>query len=434
MGRRARPPVYYRHKGPKGLYYAHTRINGQRVSLGRYGSPESYAEYERVIIEWRRDQIARQKKPGQVNAARLTVADLIARFLVHAENHFRWPDGTVGSDHDNFVQACRPLAKLYGHILARDFGPLALKAVRQKMIESGWSRGVINHSISRIRHIFKWAESEELLPAATYHSLQTVAGLRYGLARETKAVLPVPEEVLARTLPLLFPIVRAMVEFQLFTGARPGEIIGLRPRDFDRSGKVELMPGFLTDTGSAIWSVRLEHHKTLHRGHHRVLLVGPKAQAAIAPQLEGRDSNAFLFSPQEAIAWWQAEKRKRRQSKVQPSQKDRRKRKAFRLPGPHYAVHSYCRAVRYAIEKANTGVACEPCKKLKPKERCKDCKSRAIPLWHPYQLRHNAATRLVEQFGWDVARIVLGHREVSTTRIYALDDIKKAAEAMAKSG
>jgi integrase len=140
--------------------------------------------------------------------------------------------------------------------------------------------------------------------------------------------------MLTRTLPVLYPIMRAMVAFQLFTGARPGEIIRLRPRDFDRSGKVELMPGFHTDTGTSIWSVRLEHHKTIHRGHHRVLLVGPMAQEAIALLLEGRDPNAFLFSPQEAMTWWQGEKRKRRRSKVQPSQKDRRKQKTYKLPAP----------------------------------------------------------------------------------------------------
>jgi hypothetical protein len=40
----------------------------------------------------------------------------------------------------------------------------------------------------------------------------------------------------------------------------------------------------------------------------------------------------------------------------------------------------------------------------------------------------------IEQVGWDGARIMLGHRQVSTTRIYALDYVKKAAEAMAKCG
>ena len=43
-------------------------------------------------------------------------------------------------------------------------------------------------------------------------------------------------------------------------------------------------------------------------------------------------------------------------------------------------------------------------KALGPAERCAACKT-AIPHWHPYQLRHNATTRLVQQFGWDVARM-----------------------------
>ncbi len=434
MGRNAKPPVYYRQKGPNGVFYARTRVNGQGISLGHYGSPESYAEYEQIIINWRRAQTAKQRKPSSANAASLTVADLIARFLVHAESYYRRPDGSIGSEVTSYAQACRPLARLYGRTLAKDFGPLALKSLRQTFIDADRSRGFINQLTNRIRHVFKWGESEELLPPATFHSLETVAGLRYGHARESKGVLPVQEDVLARTLPYLGPVVRAMVEFQLYTGARPGEMLSLRPRDFDRSGKVELTPGFATDTGTSIWSVRLEHHKNRHRGHYRVLLIGPKAQAVITPLMEGRDPDACLFSPQEAMAWWYAEKRKRRKSKVQPSQIDRRKRTAFKLAGPHYTNHSYTRAVKYAIRRANTAAACESCKPLNPAERCSNCKARAIPAWHPYQLRHNAATRLVEQFGWDVARIVLGHRQVSTTRIYALDDVKKAAEAMAKCG
>ena len=52
----------------------------------------------------------------------------------------------------------------------------------------------------------------------------------------------------------------------------------------------------------------------------------------------------------------------------------------------------------------------------------------------PNQLRHNAATRLVDQFGWDTARIVLGHTSVSTTRIYAVDNFTRAALAVGQSG
>ena len=46
----------------------------------------------------------------------------------------------------------------------------------------------------------------------------------------------------------------------------------------------------------------------------------------------------------------------------------------------------------------------------------------------------NAATRIVAEFGWDTARIILGHHTLSATRIYAENDVKRAAEAMAKLG
>lgn len=434
MARTPKPPTYRRRRGTKGVFYAVIRVNGKELSLGRYGSPESYAGFERIVSEWRQAQLkARQAEiPSQTSF--LTVADLVARFMAHAEQKYRRADGSPSPEVACFAASFRPLAKHHGHTLVKDFGPLALKAVRQKMLEMDWSRTEINRRVSRIRMMFKWGESEELIPASTYHALQTVSGLRIGEAREGQPVLPVPESVLAVTLPLLPTVVKAIAEFQLLTAARPGEVLTLRVRDIDRSGKVEFAPGFVVETGATIWSVRLERHKNAHRGQQRILLIGPKAQAVIAPLLLGKGPDEYIFSPQESMAHWYAEKRRNRKTKVQPSQFDRRRPVATKLPGPHYTPNSYCRAVKYAIEKANRAAACETCQKVKAAERCAACKAKVIPSWHPYQLRHNAATRLVQQFGWDIARMVLGHRQISTTQIYALDDIKKAAEAMSKAG
>jgi integrase len=61
-------------------------------------------------------------------------------------------------------------------------------------------------------------------------------------------------------------------------------------------------------------------------------------------------------------------------------------------------------------------------------------KPSAIPLWHPNQLRHNAATRLRREFGLDVARAVLGHSSPAVTEVYAELDGAKAAEAMERVG
>lgn len=77
--------------------------------------------------------------------------------------------------------AARPLLKLYGSTLVREFGPLALKAVRQHMIEvEDLCRQVTNSRVNRIKRIIKWAVSEELAPPGAYEALRAVSGLRYG--------------------------------------------------------------------------------------------------------------------------------------------------------------------------------------------------------------------------------------------------------------
>ena len=92
--------------------------------------------------------------------------------------------------------ALRPVRKLYGRTLVRNFGPLALKAVRQHMIdEEDLCRGVINNRTNRIKRVFKWAVSEQFAPPGPYEALRSVAGLSYGRteAREAEPVKPVPE-------------------------------------------------------------------------------------------------------------------------------------------------------------------------------------------------------------------------------------------------
>jgi hypothetical protein len=70
--------------------------------------------------------------------------------------------------------------KLYGSTPVGDFGPFALKAVRQGMIGDGLSRTGINHAINRLRQIFKWGVENEMVAPTVLHGLQAVGGLRYG--------------------------------------------------------------------------------------------------------------------------------------------------------------------------------------------------------------------------------------------------------------
>jgi hypothetical protein len=83
-----------------------------------------------------------------VDPRQITVVEVITRFWEYTQQYYRRTDGTPTSEPNYIRQAIRLLNDLYGNTLATDFGPLALKAVRQKMIEKGWCRTNINKMIS----------------------------------------------------------------------------------------------------------------------------------------------------------------------------------------------------------------------------------------------------------------------------------------------
>ncbi|MBI3836604.1 MAG: hypothetical protein HY288_01550 [Planctomycetia bacterium] len=147
-------------------------------------------------------------------------------FLRNAQGYYRGPQGKQTTEVANFKPVIRRLKSLYGRTRAADFGPLALKAVRQAMIDDGLARRTINHTMNRIRRIFKWATENQLLEPSALHGLRAVAGLRYGRsgARETEAVKRVHETFVEAVLPHVSPQVAAMLQLQRVTGMRSGEV------------------------------------------------------------------------------------------------------------------------------------------------------------------------------------------------------------------
>jgi integrase len=194
-----------------------------------------------------------------------------------------------------------------------------------------------------------------------------------------------------------------MVMMQLETGMRPGELVTMRPCDIDMSG--------------ATWLYRPPQHKTLHHGHDRIIAIGPRGQELVKRHLSA-NLEAPLFSPHKLMEERAAAMRAERKTPVQPSQQDRRKRHPKKQRGNQYTVQSYGRAIAEAIKRHNQG---------KPE-------AEHIPHWHPNQLRHLRALELKRQFGLDVARAVLGHRQPCITEHYAGVDTATAAEAMGKVG
>jgi integrase len=248
------------------------------VLLGLHGTPESQAEYARVIADW----AANGRRPPQQRAGAVSgvsVNELILAFIKHAQEHYRRPDGTPTGEVGEYKVTLRTLKALSGHTpAAADFGSLALKAVRENFVAAGWSRGVVNQRVGRVKRVYKWAVENELVPVAVYEALHTVAGIGRGRSKapETVPVQPVALAVVEETLPHAGRHIRAMAQVQLLTGARPGEVCALRACDLDMTGKVWLYrPG--SDRGAE------GQHKTAHHGRGRVIAIGASSPRSRPP-------------------------------------------------------------------------------------------------------------------------------------------------------
>lgn len=451
---RSRTVPSYRHHKPSAQAVVTIRTAaGERrdVYLGAFNSPESRAEYGRIVAELA--TCPASSAPVGPAAPRLTVDQLLLAYWRHAEHHYRTSGGNPTGELDEIRRSAVPLRKLYGHTPAAEFGPKALAAVRQEMVKAGACRGVVNQRANRLRRVFRWATAEELVPAGVYEALRALPGLQKGRteAREAEPVKPVEPAHVAAVLPHLNRHVRAMVELQRLTGMRPGEVCGLTLGEVDRSGEQ--------------WVYRPTEHKTAHRGKARAVPLGPKARALLlafvrgehpppdgfahvelnnpdhsnarlvaadAYEEAGRDRDAGLlrdvacpvvfldgcvidpgaavFSPSRERDERFKRLRAARKSKVPPSQLARRKKNPKRVPSGEYHPHAYLNAVKKACEKAG------------------------VPDWHPNQLRHTHATEVRRLYGLEAAQAVLGHSRADVTQVYAERDLALAAKVAAEIG
>jgi hypothetical protein len=127
-------------------------LNGKDHYLGPWKSSAAKAEYERLISEW----LAGGRQLADSGNG-LTVNDLMLAYLNHADKHYRKPDGEATRQLELIRLAMRPLKELYGRTPASEFGPLALKAVRQRMVDKGTlCRLTINEHVSKIKRMFAW--------------------------------------------------------------------------------------------------------------------------------------------------------------------------------------------------------------------------------------------------------------------------------------
>ena len=421
----------------KGTGQARVLLKGRHVYLGKHGTPEADEKYRRIVAEFLRTdavpaEVAPRAAAPATPAAGRTIDEIILAYWKWAEGHYV-KDGEPTSEIGVLKVTLRTLRRLYGSTPANAFGPLKLKAYRDQLVRDGLSRPGCNERVERVKRMFKWAVSEELVPASVYQALATVTGLQAGRtpAWEPDPVEPVDPGVVEATLPHLPPIVADMVRLQLLTGMRPGEVCSIRPADVDQTGEV--------------WAYRPASHKTQHHGKARTIFIGTEAQAVLSPYLTGKRADAFCFSPQEAERQRRAEATAARLTPTSCGNTvgSNRKVKRSRPIGDRYSTTSYRRCVQRASEKAvplpddlaakhaavNTLSNAE---RTAVKAAVKEHRERTR--WSPNQLRHTRATQLRAKYGIELTRTVLGHSDIGTSEIYAERDLAAAERVMREVG
>lgn len=273
-------PTYSLHKATG---QARVWLGGKDHYLGEYGSEESRVRYGQLISQHASGVAVDPVSQQGSNDCGPSVHELVAAFRTHANVYYR-KAGKVTAEYHCIISAVRPLLDLYGSTPAKLFGPAALKAVRQRMIDGGtMCRTFINKSVGRIRRCFRYGVENELVPPAVLIGLEAVAPL---LAGRTEAIdhpprSPLPQKTLALVKDHVDQETRDLTDLALLTGARPGELVSLTGDMIDM-------------THADVWVAHLSNHKTVHLGKRRALVFGPQCIEILKRHLSA-DGRLRLF-------------------------------------------------------------------------------------------------------------------------------------------
>jgi len=276
------PPAYRPHSSGQARVTVRDQQGRRRdIMLGAWQSPASKAEYQRVLALLHLHNGYYPFTDAPTDGASLTVDEVILAWWTDAERRL----GAGNKELQQYKYALKPLRELYGSQPAAKFSPKCLRAVRQRMVERGWCRNVINRRIVRVRAVFSWAVANELIPPSVAHGLREVKGLQRG-DRQVKECKPRPPafwEDVVKVLPFCTRPVGAMLQLQWLTGMRSGEVRVMRTVDIEQTdpGCWLYRPG--SDAG------QFGRHKNAWRGQERVVALGPqciehRAAAALAPR------------------------------------------------------------------------------------------------------------------------------------------------------
>ena len=221
--------------------------------------------------------------------------------------------------------------------------------------------------------------------------------------KDSPPVQAVDRSNVETALPFMSAQVRAMVQLQLLTGARPGEIVQMTAAMIERT--------------EPCWLFRPTEHKSKHHGRIGSFFSVPSQWHSSRSSLS-HAGRMCRSSPKEVIQSIRADRTASRKTPISCGNRTgtNRRQKPKRTPGDAYTVASYELAIHRACRKA--------AKELKAD----------VPTFGPHRLRHTYATEVRRLHGLEAAQVLLGHARQDVARNYAERDAKGGGGCSEKIG
>lgn len=345
------------------------------------GSP-AYWERLREIL----DEISGVPEPSTASQAGsgipagLTVRHLCVAFMDHAKRHYiQRTTGRILI----VRRCCQILDRLFADMPVDDVSPRHLVVLRDKLIVGASEIATPSKSARKSRPLSRRYINDLVSQVCTIFrwgveqeivSPETWHGLRAVRPLRTgHPGVPEPPPVESVSVRDLARTLRALDQNgPVATMLRIQYLTGARP------GEIAMLRANEIDMSSDVWVYSPSEHKNAHRNDTRLIFLGPKAQRILRPFLAA-NQEGFLFP-------------------------------ANSMENRPYTKDSYCRAVKRAAKRAG------------------------VPAWTPNQLRHAAATRITNRHGIEKAKVVLGHKKITTTQRYVDDQGHAAAALMREEG
>lgn len=228
----------------------------------------------------------------------ITVGELAERYLAHAKVYYRRSDGRPTREHCNIGTIVHEFVSVAGeHLQAHAVNRHDLTHTRTQLLKRECKRVYINQSMLRLRRMFRWALTEELLPNDDALRILGAFAAIGPLTRnrseakesERKRVIDLASVRLAMPY-IKSDAARDVLTILMCSGARVGEVLCLRSCD-------------LEDDDGNLWAMP-KYHKTAHHGTRRFIPIVGNAIEVVMRRQSLYDAYLFPGTRTNSHATW----------------------------------------------------------------------------------------------------------------------------------